>query len=353
RLRVLLVRHGETNENVRKVIQGQMDTELNAKGRLQADVAGLALKGVKLDRAFSSPLKRCRETSERILVHHPELLSEEGPNLELDDRLKERAFGELEGKVYQGPKEKPPGTVGMEKVEELELRLASFWNDLISYPTRVEVQGFRRRFRTRNILVVSHGAAISALVNGILLGSHYVSLAEGVQHSRFGNCSVTEILVPEVRYDARKLSDPTTSSPGDLCRKHEWTVRPSSMGIQGSLWLQDLEMRKAKLRSREEKEPVKEGGDQDSIRNSLERERRQIENLNRKYVEDKKRYERMSKDLLTGPDGQPVADVGYGQGRGRIVRFGDLSHLDVLSLDQTLSAANQGNSQSVNVDELV
>jgi probable phosphoglycerate mutase len=60
---VYIVRHGETEENRRAIIQGQMDTVLNSAGRGQAQQAGVALAGVPFSRAWSSDLRRASEVS--------------------------------------------------------------------------------------------------------------------------------------------------------------------------------------------------------------------------------------------------------------------------------------------------
>jgi hypothetical protein len=56
--KVYLVRHGETTENRKRIIQGQLDTDLNELGLEQARLAALALKDVPIDIAYTSSLKR-------------------------------------------------------------------------------------------------------------------------------------------------------------------------------------------------------------------------------------------------------------------------------------------------------
>lgn len=66
RIRLLVVRHGETDFNVRGVIQGQLNTEgcqLNAKGKAQAKVVAAALASEKIDEVYASPLGRAKEVS--------------------------------------------------------------------------------------------------------------------------------------------------------------------------------------------------------------------------------------------------------------------------------------------------
>ncbi len=59
-VKVTLVRHGETNENVKKILQGSLDTHLNNHGQKQAEALGVRLKDFHFDSVFCSDLQRCR-----------------------------------------------------------------------------------------------------------------------------------------------------------------------------------------------------------------------------------------------------------------------------------------------------
>jgi probable phosphoglycerate mutase len=61
RLTLKFVRHGETDENRKKIIQGQLDFKLNALGKQQALVVAKALEHVPFTHAFSSDLSRAQE----------------------------------------------------------------------------------------------------------------------------------------------------------------------------------------------------------------------------------------------------------------------------------------------------
>lgn len=63
---IYLVRHGESESNVSKRFSGITDVELTEKGCLQATRAGKKLKGKRIDKIFSSSLKRARHTAELI-----------------------------------------------------------------------------------------------------------------------------------------------------------------------------------------------------------------------------------------------------------------------------------------------
>ena len=83
-VRIYVVRHGETEENKQKIIQGQLDTQLNSEGEKQADLVAKALRDIPFDVCYSSDLKRAASTAERILAHHS------GVKLETLPALRER-----------------------------------------------------------------------------------------------------------------------------------------------------------------------------------------------------------------------------------------------------------------------
>jgi bisphosphoglycerate-dependent phosphoglycerate mutase len=56
--KIYFVRHGETDENRRGIIQGHLDTDLNAIGLEQSEVVAKELQSVPFDAGFSSDLKR-------------------------------------------------------------------------------------------------------------------------------------------------------------------------------------------------------------------------------------------------------------------------------------------------------
>ena len=92
-MKLYLVRHGETELNVKKVYYGSTDCELTERGKEQAVSLKTAFASVPLDLVLESPLKRAKTTVDLILGE------KEVPRLE-DDRLKELDFGGWEGKSY-------------------------------------------------------------------------------------------------------------------------------------------------------------------------------------------------------------------------------------------------------------
>lgn len=91
--RLLLVRHGETDWNRQGRFQGQIDIPLNANGREQAAATRRFLEPVRIDRAYSSPMARPRQTAEAILAGHP------GVPLTCVGGLREIGHGLWEGRL--------------------------------------------------------------------------------------------------------------------------------------------------------------------------------------------------------------------------------------------------------------
>jgi probable phosphoglycerate mutase len=84
------LRHGQTDWNVERRIQGHTDIPLNQTGLAQAAQAAKVLRGVGLTKIISSPLTRAATTAAVVHEHI-------GIPLAHDERLKERAFGAFEG----------------------------------------------------------------------------------------------------------------------------------------------------------------------------------------------------------------------------------------------------------------
>ena len=155
---VLLVRHGETDDNAAHRFQGRNDTLLNDRGRDQSRALARALTGEGLLALYSSPLARARETAEIV-----------GAQLGLqpvyDDRLMEADVGEWQGRLSADIDADHPGALaawravdpgfrfpGGESVPELAARVAASLADIGAGPLPA--------------LVVTHGGSIRA-VHGI------------------------------------------------------------------------------------------------------------------------------------------------------------------------------------------
>ena len=91
--RVLAIRHGETDWNVERRIQGQLDVPLNATGRWQVDRLALAVADEGLAAVYASDLLRAFETAQAVARGS-------GQAIVTDVGLRERGFGAFEGLSY-------------------------------------------------------------------------------------------------------------------------------------------------------------------------------------------------------------------------------------------------------------
>ena len=94
-MKLYMVRHGETDWNKAKKVQGRADIPLNAYGRELAEKTAEGLRGIPFDLAYTSPLSRAKETAQIVLQGRKTPLIEE-------PRIQEICFGDYEGIVYRG-----------------------------------------------------------------------------------------------------------------------------------------------------------------------------------------------------------------------------------------------------------
>lgn len=92
-IRLLLIRHGETDWNVQRRYQGHKDTSLNDNGRQQARRMAARLQGQHIDAVYTSDLKRAYETA-RLLCEPLGITPTPEP------RLREMRFGIIEGLTF-------------------------------------------------------------------------------------------------------------------------------------------------------------------------------------------------------------------------------------------------------------
>lgn len=115
---IFLVRHGETVDNARQIMQGQTQGELNARGREQADQVARRLAAEHLDAVVSSDLRRAIQTAEIIARPH-------GLTVSTTPLLRERDWGSFTGRFIPDLRgEVWPDDI--ESEEELLMRARSF-----------------------------------------------------------------------------------------------------------------------------------------------------------------------------------------------------------------------------------
>lgn len=90
--RLILIRHGQTDYNLEKRYCGFSDPPLNAQGIWQAEKLADRLNGLKIDKVYSSDLKRARQTAEIVFR---DILIEKSTD------FREMNFGIFEGLGYE------------------------------------------------------------------------------------------------------------------------------------------------------------------------------------------------------------------------------------------------------------
>lgn len=184
-MKLYIMRHGQTDMNVQGKMQGHINCPLNDTGRSQARAAAEVIRAGELsfDRIITSSLDRTRETAELATGVPRE-------KYETDDRLIEIDYGELDGLTYEqmGPEmqaflKDPVNLKAPEGVEDLDAvmsRARSFLQDIAE-------EGVKNP--DLNILVVSHGVTIRAMI-GCILGIERPDRA--IWGMPIDNCSILE-----------------------------------------------------------------------------------------------------------------------------------------------------------------
>ena len=187
-MKLFLVRHGETDWNIERRLQGQVDIQLNEFGRKLAVKTGMELSNISFDVCFTSPLKRAKETAELIL---------DGKAVPIidDERIIEMAFADWEGKhcskerwevpdsfqkFFDDPANFEPAPEG-ESFEQVKERTGRF----------LEWLYVQKEYESSNVLITTHGAALAGLLNNIKGESIEKYWGVGVHK----NCAVTEVEV--------------------------------------------------------------------------------------------------------------------------------------------------------------
>ena len=150
-MRVYLIRHGETELNRKRIVQGYAEVPLNDLGIAQATRLAQSFEDVRLDHIYASDLRRATMTA-TVLASHT------GVTLSYDLGFRERNPGDLSLKPHEEAMPFfteldfiPPNGEGWKEFDD---RVDRSFNELIE----------REGSRDRHIAVVSHGMVCSAFM---------------------------------------------------------------------------------------------------------------------------------------------------------------------------------------------
>ncbi|HTL47134.1 MAG TPA: 2,3-diphosphoglycerate-dependent phosphoglycerate mutase [Verrucomicrobiae bacterium] len=90
---LILLRHGESQWNLENRFTGWVDVELSEKGKKEAEAAGKKLKDIRIDKVYTSVLKRAMNTAQIAL----DTAGKKNLPVERDKALNERHYGALQG----------------------------------------------------------------------------------------------------------------------------------------------------------------------------------------------------------------------------------------------------------------
>jgi len=185
-MRLLLIRHGETVDNVAGVYAGVRDSPLTTHGVLQASRLGSHLaKDVKVTHIFSSDLQRAFKTAEaiRVVQEHPDAPIE---TVKLKV-LREQDFGFYEGRSFM-ERQRGSAKTGKDAHKELHAQKEGFVDveSKESMKTRMDafieqhlVEHLHQREDEETVVVVAHGIILTHLWRGILQHFEERSVAVG------------------------------------------------------------------------------------------------------------------------------------------------------------------------------
>lgn len=170
-MKIYIVRHGQTEWNNEKRIQGQIDVPLNQIGIQQAINCSLYFSNIGIDQVYSSKLSRAIETA-RIITGDKMFIK-------THDELNERNFGIWESHLWEEIHTQIPNLKEIwknddgsfkpqngESLEDLVQRAQSFFKKIIS-----------ENSLDSNILIVSHGGPIKSIL-GYVLGKDLVEVPD-------------------------------------------------------------------------------------------------------------------------------------------------------------------------------
>lgn len=203
-----LLRHGQTEFNVKKLVQGRCDSPLTDLGRKQAGMAAAWLKahGVVPDKVVSSPLGRAMDTAQLVVC---ELL---GPDAAVEpcEGIIERSYGTFE----EGPHDALPTDVwdpgedlvpfGGEGSKALQERMVATLTNLISAED------------IETLLAVSHGSASRQFIKA--------AAPDGFElPTKLPNCAImifdfeeskpqAEGVPPQCKFTLQQIVDPQQSN---------------------------------------------------------------------------------------------------------------------------------------------
>lgn len=178
-MRLLLVRHGQSEWNAARRLQGQADIALSGLGTRQADALRSVIEGIGPCRTVASDLERVAETARRIGAKAPRFT----------DALREIDVGDWTGRAIEDIRVEDEAAYLGWRAGTSAPSGGEVWADFVDRVTSVIEQ--ERRDPCQNLLVVCHGGVIRAILQRYvgLDPAHIIPVAPAsLSAFRLGNC---------------------------------------------------------------------------------------------------------------------------------------------------------------------
>lgn len=174
---IIIVRHGETDWNALRKVQGQLDVDLNEVGRQQAAALAERLsKEHEVSAIYSSDLKRALNTAEMIATRCG------GLEVIKDLALRERHMGDLQGLTFQDFANLNPKAYEAFKSTDLEVPGGGESRVQLYKRCTSSLQRIAKEHKGQQVVVVTHGAVMEALYKWTTAGGQ----PEGISNASVG-----------------------------------------------------------------------------------------------------------------------------------------------------------------------
>ena len=184
-MRLIIIRHGESEWNRIGRYQGQADAPLSELGVRQADALATRLRTEPIDTMFTSPLQRARRTAEAVAQFHPSVA------FNIEPALMEIDHGDWQGLM----------------TEDVLARFGDGLQEWRQHPTRAQMpngesfsnilkrvldlkERLAREYSERNVLVSTHDVVVKILVADAL----------GMDMDRINRIWVTNASISVIEY---------------------------------------------------------------------------------------------------------------------------------------------------------
>ncbi|MDP1729093.1 MAG: histidine phosphatase family protein [archaeon] len=171
-MKLIVTRHGETEENKSGILQGHLPGKLTDLGMDQARKLALRFKNEKIDAIYSSDLARASDTAKEIAKYHPDI------PLYFVEELREKNQGSITGKLIKD--------VDWSKSRDTEKK-----EKMVERAKKILDEAYKK-YKEKTVIFVSHGGLITVLISLITNKSF-----DDVK--KMGNPSNTSVSIFEIK----------------------------------------------------------------------------------------------------------------------------------------------------------